>query len=241
MKGKPHLSIVIPVYNEALRIESGLVQTIAYFAKQKYAWELIIVDDGSDDKTHLLAKRLLIKSPHQLLRHKFNMGKGQAIRTGVGLAKGKLILFYDIDLSTPLTEIPKMLSQLKSYPVVIGVRRHRKAQVLAHQPILRESLGHIFTKLTNWLLIPGIVDATCGFKGYQQPAAKLLFTRSKIKRWAFDAEILFLARKFGFPIAQLPVAWRHDPGTKVHLAHDGWQALVDLVRVRIYDFFGKYN
>lgn len=232
----PQVSLVIPCYNEEQRIVKGIKQLTTYLKQQSYRWEIILVDDGSSDNTYTLARKLLQKTPHQLLRHLQNRGKGAAIRTGIISAKGKYLIFTDIDMSTPITQLPKLLTSLKTHEVVIGVRRHPQSHVLVHQPKVRESLGHLFTKLTNLLVMPGIYDFTCGFKGFQKAAARQLFTRMKTQRWAFDAEILFLARKYGFKIAQIPVVWRDEPATKVNLWPDGLWALIDLLKIRLDDF-----
>ncbi len=228
-----YLSLILPVFNEQKRIDKGLKTIIGYLKSQKYFWEIVLVDDGSTDQTAKVAKKLLKNVPHQILQHKINHGKGAAVKTGMLQAAGKYIVFTDIDLSTPITELPKLLTALKNYTVAIGVRRHPQSLVLKHQPKLREALGQVFTKLTNWLVTPGIYDVTCGFKGFRREVAQKLFTKSQISGWAFDAEILFLARKMNLSITQIPVVWRNDPATRVKLLRDGLVALRDLLKIRL--------
>ena len=237
----PHVSLIIPCYNESQRITAGLVGAVAYLQKQRYVWEIVLVDDGSTDTTVLLAKRLLKGKPHQLLTHTINQGKGAAIRDGVKVAGGKFIIFSDVDFSAPISQLPKLLQALERNEVAIGVRRHPKSQVLVHQPKLREFLGHAFTKLTNVLVTPGIYDVTCGFKGFQNKPAKKLFNSLRVGGWAFDAELLFLARKYKFEIVQVPIIWSDNPHTKVHLLTDMPHVVADLFKIRVTDWLGAYK
>lgn len=229
-----YLSLVIPVFNEEKRLPKNLPQIIKYLKKQNYSWEIIVINDGSIDRTEDIAKKLLKNIAHQLVGYADNKGKGAAVKTGILLAKGKYIVFTDIDLSTPISELPKILQALKTHEIAIGVRRHPQSQVIRHQPFLREFLGQIFTKLTNYLVAPGIYDVTCGFKGFQKEAAYRLFRKSTIEGWAFDAEIIFLARKNKYRIAQIPVTWRNDPATRVKMLHDGLQSFFDLIKIRFF-------
>lgn len=241
MKGEVFLSLVIPVFNEEKRIKKGITHAIIYLSKQSYTWEIIIIDDGSKDKTLKLAKSLLKNYRHSIFTHPKNQGKGAAIRDGMLLAKGNYLVFSDIDFSTPITELPKLIHTLKNCDVAIGVRRHPKSQVLVHQPKLRELLGQVFTLLTNVIATPGIYDVTCGFKGFQKSAAKKIFSAGKINAWAFDAENLFLARKYGFKIVQVPVVWADNSATKVKMMKDGVMAFADLTKIRFFDLLKAYD
>ncbi len=236
-----HLSLVIPCFNEEKRLEKGLTYALTYLKSQPYEWELVCVDDGSTDRTGHLIRLASQNNPIKLLTHKVNQGKGAAIRDGMMAAKGKYVLFSDIDFSTPLTELPRFLSLLKDHDIVIGVRRHPQSRIKKHQPLHRESLGQVFTKLTNLLVAPGIYDFTCGFKGFRKSVGQHLFSLMKTDRWVFDAEVLFLAQKFEFKIAQVPVVWADNSATKVHLVHDSMEALVDLLRIRWRNLRGEYG
>ncbi|RJR15955.1 glycosyltransferase family 2 protein [Candidatus Microgenomates bacterium] len=236
------LSLIIPCYNETNRITHGLTETTNYLRQQPYLSEIIFVDDGSTDETLSNAQKLLKSfSTKKIIQLPRNRGKGAAIRAGMLEASGQFLVFIDIDLSTPLTELPRLLDALRSHKVAIGIRRHPKARVTVHQPKLREFLGHIFTKLVTFLVVPGIYDATCGFKGFQKNAAKELFSKSRLNAWAFDAEILFLARQKGYAIAQIPVVWQNNPATKVHILRDSFQALMDVFSIRLNHLRGVYT
>lgn len=242
MQKKIYLSVVIPVYNETGRITKGLNYALNFLKKQKYAWEIIIVNDGSTDATPKLAEKIFKKQKNcLLLNHEQNLGKGAAIRTGILSARGIYILFSDIDFSTPLSELPKFFKALKDHELAIGVRRHPQAQVSIHQSKLREFLGQCFTRMVNWMVTPDIYDATCGFKAYQSQTGKKLYKTMRVDRWAFDAEVLFLAKKYEFKIAQIPVAWANNPATKVNMLRDGSYAFWDLIKIRLYDLLKFYG
>lgn len=227
------VTLIIPLYNESERIEEGLKKALRYLPRTSYRTELILVDDGSKDDTTQKATEMLKAYKHaKILSHSKNKGKGAAIKTGVKAASGKYVVFSDIDFSTPITEIVKLIDGLKVSDIVIGVRRDKKSLILKHQPKLRELLGQVFTKISNNLVTPGIVDATCGFKGFRNEVARDIFKRSRIERWAFDSEILFLAQKLDYSIRQVPVSWAHTEGTKVNMLIDGVQALSDIFKIR---------
>lgn len=228
-KINPHLSLIIPIYNETRRLEKGLHHALAYLQSQSYSWEIILVDDGSTDNS---AK--LIPDQVSLIRTARNFGKGHAIRLGVEAAKGDYIFFSDIDFSVSLDHLPKFISQLKTHQVVIGSRRLSSSHITQHQPSIRESLGGGFTTLSNKILGLHHTDLTCGFKGFQAQVAKKLFSLQRLNGWAFDSEILFLAKKLGYTVAEIPVVWKNDPLTKVSLFKDILISLFSLIKIRLY-------
>ena len=224
------LSIIIPVFNESSRIQAGLKE-IAKWHQAKPGWEFIIVNDGSTDNTASKIKKFkFIK----LISYEKNQGKGFALKQGVAQAKKSLVLLSDIDFSTPLTELPKLYEKIPSADLLIGSRKMAGANVTKHQPWWREWLGRQFTNLTNLWLGIKVSDATCGFKLIKTQAAKQLFKLQKINRWSYDAEILFLAKKLGFPVAEVPVVWENDSRTKVRLLPDIFRSLWDLILIRVY-------
>lgn len=220
------LSIIIPVYNESARVNAGLA-IIKQWHQRQPDWEFILVNDGSTDNTAAqINKFKFIK----LISYSNNQGKGFALKQGVRKATKPLVLLSDIDFSTPLTELNKFL-QLNT-DIVIGSRKTEGSQITKRQPALREWLGKQFTNLTNLWLGLKISDITCGFKLFKNPVAKKLFGLSKIKRWGYDAEILFLAKKLNYKIKEMPVIWKNDINTKVNLVTDIFRSLVDLIRIR---------
>jgi dolichyl-phosphate beta-glucosyltransferase len=170
------------------------------------------------------------------------MGKGAAIRTGVASAMGEKILFTDVDLSVPITVLDSFNEAMtEDVDVVIGSREHPDSKIEIKQFWLREMAGYSFTVLTNAVLQVGATDFTCGFKMFRREAARKIFSKQLIKRWAFDAETLFLAKKFGFEVKEMPVTWKHSEGSKVRFPQDLIDSFFGLLQIRINDLMGKYE
>lgn len=242
-KANIKLSVIVPCYNEEKRFQKGFEHYYSYLAKQKYLWELIFVNDGSRDKTlQLMQKAAKGKSSVRILTHSPNRGKGYAIIHGIREAKGKYILFTDLDHSVPINTVEKFFDFFdKGYKVVFGSRRAKGAQILVHQHPLREFLGQGFTFLVRLLIDFKIRDATCGFKAFEKEAAKKIFAKLTVFDWAFDAEIIYICKKLGYRIAQAPVSWRDVRGTKVNLKRDVVKSLVGLAKIHANDLQGEYD
>lgn len=239
----PHLSLVIPAYNEKKRLKKGLTTAINFLQQQKYSWEVIVVDDGSTDNTSQIVSQFQQswgKNLH-LLTSPSNFGKGHAIRIGVKAVAGDYIIFSDIDFSVPIGFAKEFLKALQKYDLVIGSRRLKISKVTQRQNKLREYLGHGFTQLSNFVLGLNHSDHTCGFKGFRSQAAKKLFRTQKIDGWAFDSEILFLAKKFGYSVKEIPVTWHNDPHSKVNLISDTIKSFLSLLQIHLNNLFGKYK
>jgi dolichyl-phosphate beta-glucosyltransferase len=236
------ISIIIPVFNEEKRISKSL-EIIANFTKgYKEETEVLVVDDGSWDLTAKTLESFKNKMNLKILTHKTNMGKGAAIRTGVASAMGEKILFTDVDLSVPITVLDSFNEAMtEDVDVVIGSREHPDSKIEIKQFWLREMAGYSFTVLTNAVLQVGATDFTCGFKMFRREAARKIFSKQLIKRWAFDAETLFLAKKFGFEVKEMPVTWKHSEGSKVRFPQDLIDSFFGLLQIRINDLMGKYE
>lgn len=238
-KRKVRISLIIPVFNEEKRIHNLLL--INSFIKNKhFIYELIVVNDGSKDKTLHLLKQYKKEAHFSLISYSKNKGKGYAIKKGVEKAKGSHIVFMDIDLSTP----PEMLTLLTKHifhgDIIIGTRKNKMAVLLTHQSFIRENMGRFFTWLSHHILSVSVSDFTCGFKCFSKKAAQKIFAKQRIKRWAFDSESLFLAKKYGFSIREMPVQWKDQKGTKVKFPQDAINSFLDLLSIRINDMLGKY-
>jgi len=229
------LSVVIPVYNEEKRWEKGLRICLKFYKEHKN-WEFIFINDGSTDKTEKIIKNS-IKNLFRmkLVSYEKNQGKGFALKQGVEKASKSFILITDIDFSVSMEELKFFYPLIKKgADIVIGSRKVKKAKIIKHQKFLREWLGTRFTNLSNLWLGLNISDFTCGFKLFKKNAGKKLFELSKIKRWGYDAEIIYLAFKKGYKVKEMPVIWKNDEKTKVSLIKDVFRSLLDLLLIRIY-------
>jgi len=235
------LSLIVPVYNEEALIKQNLDKIVDYLSKRKYSSEIIVVDDGSNDNTYKILKKYKNKNL-RIFRLGTNQGKGSALKKGFLMAFGEYCVFTDADLSVDIQKLKPMLGELqKGGDVVIGSRRAKRASIDVAQPKPREMMGRVFTKLTQFITKTRLSDYTCGFKGFSQKAAKDVFSKSLIDRWAYDAEILFLAHKYDYKIVEIPVSWKNRKETKVKIVDAIFTSFRDLLRIRYYDSIGKYE
>ncbi len=235
-----NLSVIIPAYNEERVLRSNLKKIIEFLKDKKYTWEIVVVDDGSHDNTYEIARSL---SKYGVRAYKLfqNQGKGGALKEGFSKAKGEKIIFMDADLSVPLKTIDVFVTRLDKADVVIGSRRVDGSKIIIHQPFIRESMGRVFTYLTKFVTSTNLADYTCGFKGFRRSAGKKVFTNSLIKRWSYDAEIMFLSNKFRYNITQVPVEWSNRTDSRVRLSDAVVVSFLDLIKIRVYDLLGKYD
>jgi len=237
---KPDLSLIFPAYNEEELIQDTLDKAVNYLKKLKISWEIIVVDDGSKDKTAATVRKYGNKNV-RLIKLSHNLGKGAALRCGMLEAKGEYLIFSDADLSVDIKRTKDFFYALKSTDVAIASRRTKGSDIVVHQPLARESMGKVFTALTRFLMGVNLSDFTCGFKGFRKKAAQDVFSHAKIDRWAYDAEILFLSHKYGYEIKEIPVAWKNREDTKVKLFDAVVTSFRDLVRIRWWNIWGKYE
>ena len=239
----PTYSIVIPAYNEGPRLAPTLEKVLGYIAQQQYDAEVIVVNDGSRDNTAEIVRGFAEKNPAlRLVENPGNRGKGYSVRNGMLNARGRVVLFSDADLSSPIEEFPKLLQALdQGADIAIGSRWLRAETQTQRQPLHRQIFGRIFNLLLRITLGLQFKDTQCGFKAFKQPAARAIFPLQKIERWGFDPEILFLARKLGYKVKEVPVAWGHSGETRIHPLRDGSRMFMEMLRIRWYDLTGKYD
>lgn len=230
------LSIVIPCYNEEKRIEKTLEVILKYLKSKKYSFELIVVNDGSKDNTEKVVRKF---RKIKLISYSPNQGKGYAVRKGVLNSKGDYVLFCDADLSTPIEELEKLIKFVKDFDVVIASRAVKESDVEALG--YRKFIGRGFAFLVNLLAVRGINDTQCGFKLFTKEAARKIFSKQRIDGWAFDVELLFLARKFGYKIKEVGVKWKHHYHIGVTPATQSFKMLREVLRVRWNYMIGKYD
>jgi len=239
----PALSIVIPAYNEACRLPLTLATVFRYCEERHLNYECIVVDDGSTDKTTSVAEDFRRRGyPVEVLRNGTNRGKGYAVRVGALAARGRFVLLTDADLSTPIEDLPALLRWARAgVPVVIGSRKRPGARVLRHQPRLREWMGQVFSFLARMTLVWEVTDFTCGFKLFRGDWVGPLFSRLRLDDWTYDAELLFVARRMGSPIKEVPVTWVNDPDSRVRPLRAAARSLLGLVKIRLNSLLGRYE
>lgn len=232
-RNQMYISIVIPAYNEERRIVRTLEAITAFLDRKSYGSEVIVVDDGSSDGTVAAVAAMSAKLPRiKIVRNDENMGKGHSVKRGVMEAEGDLIFFTDADLSTPIEALDSFLPEIREHDIVIGSRAIKGANIVLHEPVYREILGRIFSLLVRSLCVPGFTDTQCGAKLFRREAAKAIFPRQRLSRFAFDVELLYLARLCGYKVKEIPVDWYYSTDTRVRPFRDGIKMLFDLIRIR---------
>jgi glycosyltransferase involved in cell wall biosynthesis len=240
---EPTYSIVIPAYNEGARLGATLEKVLAYVHSEGWEAEVIVVNDGSRDGTPGIVRAFAANDPIvRLVENPGNRGKGYSVRNGMLHSRGRIVLFSDADLSSPIEEAPKLFQALdEGADIAIGSRWLRAETQTQRQPLHRQLFGRVFNLLLRITLGLHFADTQCGFKAFKQPAVQAIFPLQKIERWGFDPEILFLARKFKFKVKEVPVAWGHSGGTRIHPLVDGSRMFQEMLRIRWNDLTGKYE
>jgi dolichyl-phosphate beta-glucosyltransferase len=229
------LSVIIPAYNEAARLPATLRWLQSYLDDTEPHYEVIAVDDGSEDSTADQALAIAADWPRlRVLRLLENRGKGWAVRAGMLAARGDLRLFSDADLSTPIEELPKLRQRIGgATQVAIASRALPESRITVHQPWHREMMGRSYNRLLQLLVLPGLEDTQCGFKLFTAEAALACFEPLRTPGFGFDAEVLLRARRLGWAIAEVGVAWRHAENSRVSALRHSAVTFLDLVRLRL--------
>ena len=238
----PDLSIIIPAYNEELRLP-GTLEKIASFLRQEPATtEVLVVDDGSSDKTLAVAESFRGKIPQlRVISNGTNRGKGYSVRNGSLQSRGRIALFTDADLSAPIEESRKPVDALKTHDVAIGSRAMDRGLIGVHESLFREFAGIVFNKIVRFILWLPFVDTQCGFKAFRMDRCRILFEQQTIERFGFDPELLYLARHHGLSIVEVPVRWSHSPATKVSMMRDSVQMFLDVFVIRWNSLKGSHR
>ena len=237
------LSVVIPAFNEELRLPRTLESIFAYLQARPYRAEILVVDDGSSDQTPAIVTACRQKYPAlRLVSNGGNRGKGYSVRHGMLEARGEVALFSDADLSTPIEEADKLLSALRDegFDGAIGSRAIDRNLIEVHQSAVREQAGIFFNRLVRLIMGIEFSDTQCGFKAFRRERARIIFEQQRVERFGFDPEILFLAKRHGLRVAEVPVRWSHDAGTKVNVASDGLRMFAELLLIRWNAIRGRY-
>jgi dolichyl-phosphate beta-glucosyltransferase len=235
------LSIVIPAYNEQARLPRSLERLRRWIEARQLAAEVIVVNDGSTDNTAAVVCAWGSDwRAVRLLENPGNRGKGYSVRHGAQQAHGRILLFTDADLSAPIEEADKLLTALENYDIAIGSRALDRRLIAVHQPALREMAGVIFNFLVRLTLGLPFQDTQCGFKAFHRERCRALFEQQRIERFGFDPELLFIAQRQGLRVAEIPVRWAHDAGTRVAVLHDSVRMFLEVWAIRWNALRGRY-
>jgi glycosyltransferase involved in cell wall biosynthesis len=239
----PYLSIVIPAYNESSRIERTLERVTQCVVEQGWDAEILVVDDGSQDWTPQIVERWMERHPRvKLVQNHGNRGKGYSVRNGLLQAAGEVVMFTDADLSAPMEEANLLMAAIaEGADVAIGSRWLDKTRQTTHQPMYRRFFGRCFNFVTRTVMGLPFKDTQCGFKAFRRSAAQIIFRLQRIERWGFDPEILFIARKLGYVIREVPVTWGHDERSRISYLKDGMKMLEEMAVIRANSLAGRYD
>jgi glycosyltransferase involved in cell wall biosynthesis len=238
---EPELSIIIPSYNEESRLPATLERIAGYLQTRGRKAEVLVVDDGSKDRTAQVAESFRAKFPTlRVVSNGVNRGKGFSVRHGMQEARGRIALFTDADLSAPIEEADKLIAALESYDVAIGSRAADRSLITVHESPFREFAGIIFNKIVRIILWLPFVDTQCGFKAFRRERCGIIFEQQTIERFGFDPELLYLGRHHGLRAVEIPVRWGHSPATKVSMVRDSIQMFIDVFTIRWNSLMGRY-
>jgi glycosyltransferase involved in cell wall biosynthesis len=240
-RDRPQVSIVVPAFNEASRIGNSIAQIDAYISRSSHSFELIVVDDGSSDRTAEIVRSSRVQGL-RLFSNDRNHGKGYTVRQGVLSARGEYVLFTDADLSAPIEELDKLfdVAAREGADIVVGSRAVDPKYIEKHQSSVREFGGKFFNLMVRLVLGLQVHDTQCGFKLFHRERCRRLFEQQRTFGFCFDAELLYLAKRSGLTVRETPVRWSHAEGSKVRLIRDGLRMFLDLVRIRWNALRGRY-
>jgi glycosyltransferase involved in cell wall biosynthesis len=239
----PYLSIVIPAYNEGVRIEAALDRVMTFIKRAGWDVEILVVDDGSRDDTASIVERYIKICPQlRLLKNPGNRGKGFSVRSGLLQAVGEIVMFTDADLSAPMVEVEQLISALvNGSDVAIGSRWLDRRLQTIQQPFYRRFFGRCFNIFTRTVLGLPFTDTQCGFKAFRRETAQAVLRYQTIERWGFDPELLFIAQRFGYKIVEIPVTWGHDERSQISYLKDGIKMLEEIMTIRYNSSVGRYD
>ena len=236
-------SIVIPAYNEQARIGATLKGVLDCVARRNWAAEVLVVNDGSSDKTAQIVRSVAASHPEvRLIENSRNRGKGYSVRNGILQARAPIVMFTDADLSSPMEEAELLFSALADgADVAIGSRWLERKRQTIRQPLYRRFFGRCFNGCTRLVMGLPFADTQCGFKAFRREAAQEIFTRQRIERWGFDPELLFIALRHGLRVREVPVTWGHDERSRIGYLRDGMQMMQEIARIRWNALTGIYD
>jgi dolichyl-phosphate beta-glucosyltransferase len=228
----PLLSVIIPAHNEEDRLPPSLEELASFVNSQTYPIEIIIVENGSQDKTLAVAQSYQQRMTYLRVIHEQGKGKGLAVRSGMLAARGQYRIFCDADFSMPVEEIAKFVPQEgENYEIAIASRELPESRRV-DEPEFRHLIGRIFNGLVRVVLLPGLHDTQCGFKAFRADVAERLFPMQTLTGWSFDAEILFIGQRLGYSIREVPITWYYKQGSRLNIFKDSFKMASDLFQIR---------
>lgn len=239
----PEYSIIIPAYNESARIGPALAEVTACVRARRWQAEVIVVNDGSRDDTASIVSAFAAQDAIvSLIENGRNRGKGYSVRNGILHARGEIVMFTDADLSAPIEEAERLFAALRGgADIAIGSRWLERNRQTIHQPLYRQFFGRCFNAVTRLIMRLPFADTQCGFKAFRRSAAQTIFQLQRIERWGFDPELLFIARKRGYRVVEVPVTWGHDERSRISYLRDGIRMLEDIAYIRWNALTGVYG
>jgi dolichyl-phosphate beta-glucosyltransferase len=237
----PFLSLIIPAHNEETRLPETLRQVFEFAERQPYLMEVLVVENGSSDKTYQIAEGFAYPHPQMKLLRNTQSGKGRAVRQGMLAAQGEYRFMCDVDFSMPVGEINRFLPPaFVGYDVAIASREAAGA-IRIGEPYYRHFVGRMYNGLIRVLALPGLQDTQCGFKCFRGPVAEDLFRRQTLPGWSFDVEILFVARLVGYKVVEIPIPWYYNPHSKISVVRDSFKMGIDILTIRLNALRGIYT
>ena len=234
------LSVIIPAYNESGRIKPTLIHIMKYLKGKHLDFEIIVINDCSKDDTFDVVSSIR-SDKIKIFNNKENKGKGYSVRKGMLLAKKEHVLFSDADLSTPIEELSKFDKHIQKNDIIIGSRNLPRSNILIKQPFIRSKLGKIFPLLVSLILLRGIKDTQCGFKLFRADIARKIFTKQTVERFGFDVEILYIAKKLGYKIKEIPITWKNAEGSTLDPVKDSIRMFKELMIIKYNSLIGRYR
>jgi glycosyltransferase involved in cell wall biosynthesis len=237
----PFLSIIVPAYNEEHRLPHALEQIFAFLQEQSYTAEVLVVENGSTDRTYKIASEFANQHSNLYILQEKQRGKGNAVRLGMLQSRGEFRFMCDADLSMPIAEVNNFIPPVLNDADIAIASREVKGAVRYNEPYLRHLTGRVFNSLIRMIVLPGLQDTQCGFKCFRAQVVEEIFRYQTLSGWSFDVEILYIAQRKGYRIREVPIHWFFNADTKISVLNDSWKMFLDLLTIRSHARRGLYG
>lgn len=237
----PFLSIIVPAYNEEHRLPHALEQIFAFLQEQSYTAEVLVVENGSTDRTYKIASEFANQHSNLYILQEKQRGKGNAVRLGMLQSRGEFRFMCDADLSMPIAEVNNFIPPVLNDADIAIASREVKGAVRYNEPYLRHLTGRVFNSLIRMIVLPGLQDTQCGFKCFRAQVVEEIFRYQTLSGWSFDVEILYIAQRKGYRIREVPIHWYFNADTKISVLNDSWKMFLDLLTIRSHARRGLYG